>query len=90
MNSQVRHTFVCSGCGETLPLIEMSRMGPKTTYWCYKQSCTTIQELVHAQVRKEIDKQGREAIAYFRKLGDKKAVEIMMSLYMLDKMEPVS
>lgn len=90
MSNQVCNTFVCSGCGETLPLIDMSRMGSNTTYWCYKQSCLTISDLVHAQIRKKMDKQAKAGIAYFRERGDKEGEEILMSLYMIGKMEKVS
>ena len=90
MSNQVCNTFICSGCGETFPLIEMSRIGPNNYRWCSNQSCLTVSDLVYSQVRKALDKQGREGIAHFREIGDKEGEEIMMALYMIDKMEPVS
>ncbi len=90
LNSQSRNTFVCSGCDDTFPMIEMSRIGPNNYRWCNKESCLAICDLVYSAVCKDIDDQGRKLIAHYRKIGDKESEEIAMVLYMIGKMEPMS
>lgn len=85
----------CSGCGKELRLEDIRIMGPDTlhpplrTYWCYNPLCITKQRLFNAAVQRKLAEQGRGLIRDARASGDKELEEVVMLIYMSDKMEMV-